>query len=90
MGRIAKRFVISTLCAPVVVGVGAALIFLVPRYHQPIVISHRTTFITTPLHADGTPNYLTAFNAIAGRGIKPDENAGIPLIFITAAGSSRS
>ncbi len=82
MGRIAKRFVISTLCAPVVVAGGAALIFLVPRYHQPIVISHRTTFITKPLHADGTPNYVAAFNAIAGRGIKPDENAGIPLIFI--------
>ncbi len=82
MGRIAKRFVITTLCAPMVVGAGAALIFLVPRYHQPIVISHRTTFITRPLHADGTPNYLAAFNAIAGRGINPDENAGIPLIFI--------
>ncbi len=39
MGRIAKRFVITTLCAPMVVGAGAALIFLVPRYHQPIVIA---------------------------------------------------
>ena len=82
MGRIAKRVIVSALCAPVVVGAGVALIFLVPRYHQPIVISHRTTFITNPLHTDGTPNYLAAFNALAGRSIKPDENAGIPLIFI--------
>lgn len=82
MGRIAKRVIISALCAPVVVAAGAALIFLVPRYHQPIILGDTTTFITKPLHADGTPNYLAAFNAIAGRNVKPDENAGIPLIFI--------
>jgi hypothetical protein len=69
------------MCSPIVLAAAAGL-YLLPRYHQRIIVSRYTTFITRPLHQDGTPNYLAALNAIAGHGIKPGDNAAIPLLLI--------
>lgn len=81
MSRIARTLIISAMCSPVVLAAAAGL-YLWPHYHQRIIVSRGTTFITRPLHEDGTPNYIAAFNDIAGHGIKPDDNAAIPLLFI--------
>ncbi len=81
MSRIARTLIISAMLSPVVLAAGVG-IYLWPRYHQTIIISHGTTFITRPLHEDGTPNYIAAFNAIAGHGIKSHDNAAIPLLLI--------
>ncbi len=81
MSRIARTLIISAMCSPVVLAAAAGL-YLWPHYHQRIIVSRGTTFITRPLHEDGTPNYLAAFNDIAGHGVKPDDNAAIPLLFV--------
>ena len=45
-----------------------------------ITISHRTTWITTPLDRYGLPDYLAALNREFARGISEKENAAIPLM----------
>lgn len=44
-----------------------------------IPISRETTFITEPIAEDGYPDYVAALNAIASKGVTPDNNAAVPL-----------
>ena len=44
-----------------------------------IPVSKETTFITEPIAEDGYPDYVAALNAIASRGVTPENNAAVPL-----------
>jgi hypothetical protein len=46
----------------------------------PLVVSRETTFLTGPLNADGTVNYLAALNSLASEGITSETNAAIPIL----------
>lgn len=46
----------------------------------PIIVSRETTYLTGPLNADGTVNYVAAINEMASKGVTPEDNAAIPLI----------
>ena len=41
----------------------------------PFTIAKETTDITSPLHDDGTPDYVAAFNEKFGKGVTPENNA---------------
>lgn len=47
-------------------------------------ISQETTYVLGPVNADGTINYVAAYNEIMGKGLKPEDNAAI--LFIRALG----
>ena len=84
MSRIARTLIITTLWGTLILGV-AATIYLWPRYHQRITISHETTFITKPLLADGLPDYVAVINKLGGSGMQPKNNAFIPIFDILSA-----
>jgi hypothetical protein len=81
MGRIAKTVIISALCAPVVLAAGVAGLYFWPRYHQRIIISRKTTYITKPLRPDGLPDYTAVINKFGG-GLRVQDNAFIPIFYI--------
>ena len=45
-----------------------------------ITVSKETTWITEPLNADGTPNYVAAVNSLYGQGVTPENNAAVVLL----------
>ena len=45
-----------------------------------IVVSPETTFITGPLRADGTVDYLAALNNLSSKGVTPENNAAVLLL----------
>jgi hypothetical protein len=57
----------------------AALDLLLLRIGRRITLSTDTTFITTPLKSDGTPNYIQALDDLYSAGITDDNNAA-PLL----------
>src|SRR5271170_1116074 len=46
----------------------------------PLQISKQTTYITSPLYSDGTPDYVSALNNIASQNVTPQNNAAITLL----------
>jgi hypothetical protein len=46
-----------------------------PAKPQPIQISKETTHILGPLRADGTPDYIAAYNALLPASVTPEKNA---------------
>jgi hypothetical protein len=49
-------------------------------------LSPQTTAITSPLHPDGTPDYIAALNALHSQGVTPDNNAFTAWLAITGTG----
>ena len=45
-----------------------------------IIVSRETTYITGPLNADGTVNYVAYLDEKFSRGVTPENNAVVPLI----------
>jgi len=45
-----------------------------------ITISKETTWLTEPIDADGFVDYLAAINRMAGQGVRPEDNAAVPLV----------
>src|ERR1051326_2323925 len=50
------------------------------RWWRRVTIGHDTTRITSPLKADGTPDYLAYLNEKASAGVTAENNAALPLI----------
>lgn len=46
----------------------------------PFTLSKETTLITSPLLADGTPDYLAAINAKYSQGVTPETNGFLPFL----------
>jgi hypothetical protein len=46
----------------------------------PLVVSGPTTYFTEPLNADGTVNYVAAYNQHVGGAVAPAENMAVPII----------
>jgi hypothetical protein len=46
----------------------------------PFTLSPETTYITSPLNDDGTPNYVAALNEICSKGVTADNNAAMLII----------
>lgn len=67
----------------VLLGVTAAVVgYLLWTYwpaDNSIIISPETTYITEPVNADGTVNYVAALNRMYSRGVTPENNAA-PLL----------
>ena len=53
-----------------------------PSSIPPLTISKDTTYITEPLLADGTPDYVGWLNGKCGAGVTPDNNAAPQLVAI--------
>jgi CubicO group peptidase (beta-lactamase class C family) len=53
-----------------------------PAVKQPVrvTISKETTYITSPLRPDGYPDYVAAIDAMAARGVTPENNAFVLLV----------
>ncbi len=45
-----------------------------------VTVSPKTTFITAPLRADGTVDYLAAVNERSSQGVTPQNNAAVLLV----------
>ena len=56
---------ILAICAPALAAEPAKL---------PFTVSKETTIITSPLHADGTPDYVAALNQKYGKGVTAENN----------------
>ena len=61
--------------------------FILNKSDIPATISKETTYITEPLRADGYPDYITALNQRASKGVTPENNAAV--IFWKAMGSAK-
>lgn len=69
----------------IVVPILAVILFLAgwvfwPVAPAPLALSPKTTVVTGPLNADGTVNYVAAWNTIASQGVTPENNAAIPIV----------
>ncbi len=51
-----------------------------PASWSRVTISRETTRLTEPIGPDGCVDYLAAINRFAGQGIRPEENAAVPLV----------
>jgi hypothetical protein len=51
-----------------------------PKRPVQVTISKETTYITSPLRPDGYPDYVAALDAIAARGVTPENNAVVLLV----------
>jgi hypothetical protein len=61
---------------------GAARIAPSPPPQPPkadITIARDTTYFLGPVNPDGTIDYATALDAVDGKGVRPDDNAAVPL-----------
>jgi hypothetical protein len=54
----------------------------------PLSVSRETTFITTPLLSDGTPDYIATLNARFGNGVTRDNNAAPVLRTLELVGTT--
>jgi hypothetical protein len=45
-----------------------------------ITVSRETTWLTEPIGDDGCIDYLAAINRMAGEGVRPEDNAVVPLV----------
>lgn len=45
-----------------------------------LTISWETTRLTEPIGTDGCVDYLAAINRLAGQGLRPEDNAAVPLV----------
>ena len=59
-----------------------------PPGKLPFTLSKETTGITSPLHDDGTVDYVAALNERYGRGVTPDNNAFIDWLQIVGTESA--
>lgn len=62
-----------------VLGVSSACAALADK-PAAFAVSRETTFFTQPVRADGTIDYVEAFNARLSEGVTPGKNAAIPLL----------
>ena len=59
----------------------AGVIARIVTWRNPgVIISPETTFITWPLRADGTVDYLAAINERSSQGVTPENNAAVLLL----------
>jgi hypothetical protein len=72
-----RRLIGATLLAAAVIGAWA-IDMLAGRSRVLVTISKETTYITEPLRPDGYPDYVAALNALASRGVTPENNAAVP------------
>lgn len=71
-----------------VAGILAVLAVLVVRsvwllrdsQDRAVVVSRETTYVTAPLHLDGTVDHAAAFRSALGSPVAPEENAAVPLV----------
>lgn len=62
----------------IVAATATTIRLFLPVPQQPIV-GPETTVVVSPLHDDGTVDYVTAINQLWGGGVTPQENAMVPL-----------
>jgi len=72
--------VAGLILAGVAATAGGALNYGLRGRESPIVVSPDTTLITEPLGSDGLPDHPRQALLLAGRGIRPDDNAAVPLL----------
>lgn len=68
------------LIAAVVLLPLALLLYITFGPNPPIVVSKATTHLTTPLAADGLPDYAAALLAEMRKGVTPENNAAVPFL----------
>lgn len=66
-------------CAGLSAAVPATEIAQSPPRKAPITIARDTTYFLEPVKADGTIDYAAALDAVYGTGLRPEDNAAIPL-----------
>jgi len=58
--------------------VGMAFAWTSLRWHpSDLIVSKETTYITSPLRADGSPDYYAAINSIGQAGVTPENNSAV-------------
>ncbi len=65
-----------------VLWLGVMVYWAVEAFTPHYRVSRATTFITGPLHKDGTVNYIAAINAMNSKGVTPENNAAVALLEI--------
>lgn len=70
------------LAAVIAVAIGMLFLGLFGP-ERPLQVSRETTLITTPLAADGLPDYLTHMLSLYGPPLPPEQNAAVPLLRAT-------
>lgn len=81
MKRLLRKRWFRVLLVLIIV-VGAVAYWLWPRRYD-ITVSRETTYLLSPLHPDGTVNYVAAINQMYSEGVTPENNAAVLLIRAT-------
>jgi len=75
-----KRWKRALLYTASTLFIALAIDMSLTAYWRRITISKETTFLTTPLLPEGTPDYVTWLNDRAAEGVTPQNNAAVPLV----------
>ena len=74
------RYELKVLLVVALIVVGRIVWLYAARGPRLPTVSLETTYATEPLKADGTVDYIAAYNAEASKGVTRENNAAIPLI----------
>lgn len=75
-----KKTGIILLSLTLALGAYLGSVYLLQEHWRKISIGRDTTYLTAPLHPDGTVDYVAAINAQFSQGVTPENNAAIPLL----------
>ena len=62
----------------VVLAAAYAALLVIPPPQPALIVSPETTYLTSPLYADGSVDYMIALSAKFGEGVAADNNALAP------------